>query len=333
VNGVNVIIVGAGLMGWWHARYARQAGGRVVGVVDRDAVRAAGLARECDGVPCGRDLAEALAGSKSDVVNICTPASSHAELVEKSLVAGRHVLCEKPLALTLAETSRLLTLAGRRGLRLNAVHQFPQQRGFRQLVARRDRLGEAVRIAWRAYSAGGDGRPAAARRAVLLEILPHAASLLHALSCLGDGSEFAVGPFTDDDLLLTARHGQTQIAIEISLRARPTRNELSVVGTRGSATVDLFHGYCLFESGQASRAYKIVRPLRLGAAMVTTAGANLLRRAVSRESAYPGLRELIGRFYRSTLGQGPPPVSDAEMMAAATMIERSAAQATAAPEW
>ena len=137
---MKVAIVGAGLMGRWHATYASRAGATITAVIDRDSEAATRLAKRFGAATDAADV---------DAVHICTPLESHAELVRAALDAGRHVLCEKPLAPSLAETQALLDRAQEQGRVLCAVHQFPFQRGYRRMLERRARLGKIVRVAMR----------------------------------------------------------------------------------------------------------------------------------------------------------------------------------------
>ncbi len=57
-----------------------------------------------------------------EAVIVCSPTDLHAEQTERALRAGKHVLCEIPLATSLAETDRLIDLAERSGLRLMVCH-------------------------------------------------------------------------------------------------------------------------------------------------------------------------------------------------------------------
>ena len=82
-------IVGAGLMGGWHARYASRAGGRVVAVVDSDEAAASALVRRYPGARRFRDLADCLSAGEVDVVHVCTGAASHPRLAETALMADR----------------------------------------------------------------------------------------------------------------------------------------------------------------------------------------------------------------------------------------------------
>src|SRR5206468_2798467 len=94
-----------------------------------------------------------------------------------ALLAGRHVLVEKPAAVTEKEAVALVDLARQKDRRLCPVHQLPFQRGFARLVADLPRLGELLRAEYVVRSAGGVGRTRDERRELLLEILPHAVSL------------------------------------------------------------------------------------------------------------------------------------------------------------
>ncbi|HEX7004086.1 MAG TPA: Gfo/Idh/MocA family oxidoreductase [Trueperaceae bacterium] len=99
---LGVLIVGAGEMGARHAGHWREAGARVMGVFDPDTLRADALA-SLHGGTAVRTLDEALSLDAVGVVSVCTPTFLHANFTIASLRAGKHVLCEKPAALTLAE--------------------------------------------------------------------------------------------------------------------------------------------------------------------------------------------------------------------------------------
>jgi predicted dehydrogenase len=95
---VRVAIAGTGFIGAVHARSARLAGARLVGVAasspERGLLAAAALGAERS-FATAEELVEA---PDVDVVHICTPNHLHLPLAEAALAAGKHVICEKPLA-------------------------------------------------------------------------------------------------------------------------------------------------------------------------------------------------------------------------------------------
>ena len=103
-------VAGVGFIGAIHARAARIAGARLVGVAASSPERAAQAAADL-GAERSFDSAEALVESADvDVVHICTPNHLHHNLAAAALAAGKHVICEKPLA-TDAGDARELTAA------------------------------------------------------------------------------------------------------------------------------------------------------------------------------------------------------------------------------
>ena len=316
-------IVGAGLMGRWHARYAARAGAFVTAIVDPEAAAAAALHR---GFPEARTFAtleDCLAAGAADVVHVCTSAESHVRLARAALLAGCHVLVEKPAALTRTEAAALVELARQRGRYLCPVHQFPFQRGMSRALADLPRLGDLLRAEYVVRSAGGVGRAPDERRSLVLEILPHPVSLFRRVLGHGvDPQAWAVVASGDDELELMGRDGGVRLRVEIALHARPTRNELILTGARATAHVDLFHGYAVLDAGGTSRAAKATAPLRAGTRLLWAAGTNLARRALDREPAFPGLRDLVRLFYASIADHMPPPIPPDEIEEAAALIER-----------
>jgi predicted dehydrogenase len=319
---LQVAIVGAGLMGRWHAYYATRAGAEVVAIVDSKPDAAESLRRRHRRAKGYGTLAEAVMDRPFDIVHLCTGSTVHERLAEAALRADKHVLVEKPLASSAAATELLLALAAARHLRLCAVHQFPFQSGFQRLQRRLGQLGTLVRVVYTVCSAGGNGCDSAERKRILVELLPHAFSLFHGLL----GERLAEGRWllrrhTEDELEALGDVGDTELVIAASLRGRPTRNELTVVGTSGTAHGDLFHGYAVLESGVVSRRHKVLRPFALAGRTLLAATGNLTARAGRREWAYPGLWELFARFYRSVSEAAPTPVSAQEILGAARLSD------------
>ncbi len=73
-------------------------------------------------VPSSTSVDEVLSRKDIDAVTICTPTITHKEIATQALLAGKHVLVEKPMTNTVSEAHELLSLAKRQGLRLMPGH-------------------------------------------------------------------------------------------------------------------------------------------------------------------------------------------------------------------
>jgi predicted dehydrogenase len=103
---VGIGVVGAGRMGSIHARLLahRVADARLVGIVDVDLLAAQRLGGQLGGVPAFGSLDELLAAPGLQAVLIATPSNRHLEALRVTAAAGKDILCEKPVALTIADT-------------------------------------------------------------------------------------------------------------------------------------------------------------------------------------------------------------------------------------
>lgn len=111
-NDLRVAIVGCGVIGGNHAdAIARHPRLRVSALVDPVLPAREALAERTGSPDHYRTLAEALAGTEVDLVAICTPSGLHGEATEAALAAGKHVLVEKPLEVSLPVARRLAGLA------------------------------------------------------------------------------------------------------------------------------------------------------------------------------------------------------------------------------
>jgi predicted dehydrogenase len=316
------IIIGAGLMGRWHADAAARFHVRIAAVVDPDLVRARALASRYRDCVAETDLRAALRGAGAHAVHLCTPTATHEDLAAAAIGAGCHVLVEKPLASTFAATRRLVEMADDRGLLICPCHQFVFQRGFLRACAALPGLGAVRHVDFLTCSAGADGRSDLERDEIAIDILPHPFSLLARVlaSGLTDIAWHVQHPAPGELRLWGGSNGVTA-AITVSMSGRPTVNALRVIAERGSVHCDLFHGYATVERGAISRSRKISRPFTAATTELLTATANLARRAITRELAYPGLRELMRRFYLAAGAAGVPPFSADEILAVARARE------------
>jgi len=137
-------VIGAGFIGRVHARSVRVAGARLAGVAASSAERSE-LARHELGAERGFASAEELiADDGIDVVHICTPNHLHLPLALDALEAGKHLVCEKPIALD-AQGAARLAAAGRTSGRIATVpfayRYYPTVREARARV-RSGNLGE-----------------------------------------------------------------------------------------------------------------------------------------------------------------------------------------------
>jgi len=321
---VRAAVVGAGLMGQWHAHAIQRAGGRVVAVIDADLARAEKLASGIPGKPAAAgDVGYSLSRQAVDVVHVCTPVESHEDVTSDALSAGAHVIVEKPLAADAATVEKLHARAAEQGLLLCPVHQFLFQPGVLSAARWLSELGTVRHFELVACSAGADHGSDELREQVARDILPHGLSLARRL--LGAAwleSGWYMAPGAAGELRASTTCGPTSISIMVSMRARPTENSLSIRCDGGTVRANLYHGYASLERGTPSRLDKLARPFAGAALVLGAATGNLVSRAVRGESAYPGLRELVARFYRATSGGAPPPISPVESIDVARARDR-----------
>jgi predicted dehydrogenase len=289
-------------MGRWHGDAAVHAGGAIVGVCDIELGIAEKLARRF-GSAAEADFSRLLEDLAPDVVHICTPLASHRGLAQQALEERRHVIVEKPLTASPEETHALLTLALERGVTLCPVHQLIFQRWLSLL----SRVGDLLEIEYSTCSAGALGRVGSDIDRVVDEILPHALSLFERIApgSLEDARWVATRPALGELRAHTTAKG-VSLALFISMRGRPPRHELRVTGTDGTLRADLFHGFAWLEGNHPSRIYKVGRPFFSAARQAGAAARNLVRRAWTREFAYPGLRELVAAVYSELRGAAGP---------------------------
>jgi predicted dehydrogenase len=137
---VNVGVLGAGV--WARAAhlpgFRRDSRCRLVAIADTEGTRAADAAREFQIPFATTDPRAVIERDDIDLIDVCTPSHTHFELAWAALEAGKHVLCEKPVAYDFRETRRAAALARSKGLKTKLGFTFryaPAMCYTRDLVA------------------------------------------------------------------------------------------------------------------------------------------------------------------------------------------------------
>jgi len=121
---IKFAVLGCGKIGTRHlAVLDAQPQARIVAVCDIEAALCQKFSALYGDVPYFTDYTEMLARTDADVINICTPHSLHAPMAIAAARVGKHVLVEKPMALTIAECEAMIAEARRYDVRLMVVKQ------------------------------------------------------------------------------------------------------------------------------------------------------------------------------------------------------------------
>ena len=141
----NAAVVGSGFIGPVHAEALSRIGVKVQGILGSSAEKSAHSAQQL-GLPTAyKSYQEILDDPAVQVIHITTPNKTHFEMARAALEAGKHVVCEKPLAMNAAETGALVELARAKPTLIAAVNYnirfYPMVLHARDLL-RSGELGE-----------------------------------------------------------------------------------------------------------------------------------------------------------------------------------------------
>ena len=246
---VGVALVG---LGWWGRKMGAliKAQGRDIALI-RAVEPNEAAAKEVGaqlGVPISPDLKTALADPKVDAVILATPHALHGEQIRESVAAGKHVFCEKPLALTRKDAEAAVALCKSAGLVLGMGHERRYEPPIAAILsdAAAGRLGALLQIEanfshdkflsldptnWRLQA---DHAPAAGMTATGIHLTDLSVALMGPakevlVTCEQRGSKLAGG----DTLSAYIRfHGGGTSYISASL-AMPFISRFAVYGTLG----------------------------------------------------------------------------------------------------
>jgi predicted dehydrogenase len=241
-SNIRVGFIGAGFIADYHAAVTRTLEGvRLAWIVDRDLRRAESLQRKWGFERAATSVDALLADAPPDVVHVLVPPPLHAEVADKCLRAGSHVLIEKPVAASVEESRAIVETTHASGRLAGVNHNALFQPAFAALVERirRGELGavEHVTASWNMPLPQLDARQydnwmLARPLNIVLE------QAVHPLSQI----QFLLG----DIVQVSAQHGA---GIPLPGGARFINDwNVSIVADRGTAQCHLGFGRSFFEN-------------------------------------------------------------------------------------
>ena len=147
MNAIKTAIFGTGFMGRVHLEALRRTEFvDAVAVAGRTIEAARRLGAGFSVPTFTADYREILRDPSIDAVHVCTPNALHFSMARDALLAGKHVMCEKPLAITVPEAQELTTLAVRQGVRNAVCHNIRFYPMVQQMRSMREsgELGEIL---------------------------------------------------------------------------------------------------------------------------------------------------------------------------------------------
>jgi predicted dehydrogenase len=325
-----VALLGAGRIAAVHLGYLRGVRtAEVVAVCDADPARARAFAEERKIPAYFGDLGEMFRQVEPSVVHVVTPPTTHAQLAIEAMESGANVVVEKPMAMTVEDCDRMIAAAERYGRRLCVDHNRlfdPVILRARKLVDQ-GRIGEVVGVeahqGVNAVELGSEGAGAAHWSvadafAPLYNLGPHPLYLASAF----------IGPTQSLEVMSPADRGSSDVLRELrimlqgenalgyvafSMGAQPYLNHLAIYGTKATLRVNLNTMTLIVE--QTRRLPKLVAKLAANvdpaAQLLRATMENVAAVGLRRMKVYPGIGELIRRFYRN-LDEGLPAPVDGD---------------------
>jgi len=250
-----------------------------------------------------------------EVVHICTPPDTHADLAKLAINHGANVYVEKPFAFRRGDAASVLSLSKEKGVKVCAGHQVLFEHAARSVHDSLKELGKIVHV--ESYFSFRQVRRSITPVDQLIDILPHPVYLL--LHILNEGSDERInGNIEIKSIDVNARgdvHGILNIGniygtLIVTLRGRPVESYLRIVGTNGSYYVDFVRGTLTKLVGPGASAFSaILNPYIQAKQILLNTTKAFASRALRKQKSYPGLYELIEAFYRSILNDTQPPLT------------------------
>lgn len=208
--------------------------------------RASEVLKRFPDVTVRQEPAEVIADPAVDLVVVATPDATHAMLAQSALEAGKHVVIDKPMAMSAAEAAGLLTLARERNRMLTVFHNRRWDGDFKTAreVVRSGRLGDIkfAALCWdrfRPELASGWREQSRDPWGALMNLGPHLVDQALLLfgrpdAITGDIAVQRQGALSPDYFALTLHYGPARVLLSASTLVADPRARFALHGSKGS---------------------------------------------------------------------------------------------------
>ncbi len=250
---------GAFNMGRQHLNEMKRAGMTPTAVCDPDLARLEAAKRDFPGIETYASVGTMLKQSDVALLAIITPHNTHAKLALQCLKAGRHVICEKPLAITTKECDAMIAAAKKSGVMLSTYHNRHWDGCILEAVKRirSGAIGEVVRIEAHMSGWGKPGDWWRTSKSISggilydwgVHLLEYTLQIMNAE--ITEVSGFSKRGFwadqtpykkdtNEDEAFAVVRYGNGgwSTLLSSSIDAKPKPGWLEITGTRGTYTMD-----------------------------------------------------------------------------------------------
>lgn len=291
-------------------------------------------------LPLFTDAAEMLQEMAPDIVHVLTPPHTHAALVRMALDAGAHVICEKPMTGTAADTQSLLKAAAAADRVLvesrNLLFNDPVIALLDLLDSGRlGQLRECEILLSLDFLSGPFGDLNLAGPGVVLpagavhDFLPHLVYLFQALTgirtadtLLGElsnrsGNQRAKFDFCEAILRKDPVRGRLRIATDVE----PSAFRIYLRGSLGSAETDLYNPFLRIEAEPDLGKRYPLGQIRAGLGLIG-AGTRNLRNKIGQHGTTHGLPRMLAAVYAAIRAGEPVPITSEEILATALLTDQ-----------
>jgi UDP-N-acetylglucosamine 3-dehydrogenase len=241
LKSINVGVIGCGVWGRNHARVYREIPFTNLHTIsDIDEARAREIA-QLNGSEYTTNIDELIEDPEIELVSICTPTVTHADIGLKALEAGKHVLVEKPMTDTLEEAQALMKKAEQKGLKLTVgfVERFNPAVSKALELVQKDTIGDVIlahtrRVSRRPMRIGDVG--------VIKDLAVHDIDIICQLFPNGPEKVFctagSIAHSFEDYANINLRYaGDRNAFVETNWLTPRIRRDLTITGSEGSITV------------------------------------------------------------------------------------------------
>ena len=333
-------VIGCGAIAYEHLPFvATSALAELVAVCDRSRALATAAGERFRAGSLHIDVAEMRAAERPDIVHVLTPPHTHDPIVRASLAAGAHVVCEKPMTGTAAETGALLDAAAAAGRALVESRNLLWNDPVLALGRAVDegRLGTVVEcdiLLSLDFLAGPFGDPNLSGPGVVLpggavhDFMPHLVYLFQALTGETDPREVR-GFLRNRSGNLRAGYDWLDALIEGDVRGRlrvatdvyPEQFRVILRGTKATVETDLYNPYWRFDAAPNVGKRAPLGQFANGRALIGGSWANF-RNKVMQHGTMHGLPRMLDATYGALLADQAPPIAPADMLATARLCDR-----------